>query len=312
MIANGAIVGAVAAVARRRPRHRRMDARRLRGRVGRQPPHRPVRPAVDADRLRSSVLAVVVATVAGVVAGAGGVAAAGDGGAVGSADPRHSRCTDRSLVALALVVGASSGSSLARASTDHVQPLLLIVGLLAVVVGAVLAAPAAIRAVGRARPAAALRSAPRAARPGPLPGPGRGCAGRHHARPRHRGRHHRRRGRERVPQRSKATCRTASCSSGSVTSGPLRIPTYAAQRAALDQRAAAVVAALGDGFTAVPLDVAFNRETATIRTFANRSRWGSSGTPTPSSPSAIRTSRRPRCSPSTASTRPRSTRRPTC
>ena len=79
-----------------------------------------------------------------------------------SGRPSRPRPVHRSLVlAFALVVCGVGAIAAARPTSDHVRPLVLIVGLLAVVVGVVFVSPAAVRAL--AVPARRLPFAPRLA-----------------------------------------------------------------------------------------------------------------------------------------------------
>ena len=198
------------------------------------------------------------------VAGAHGVAAAGDGGAVGP--PGAPTPVHRSLlVAALLVAGGVTAIALAQPRSTHVQPLLLIVGLLAVVIGAVFAAPAAIRAVGAL--ARRLPFAPRLALRDLARYQGRAAAalaaitlGLGIA----------------VAVVGVAAANETRGDEGNLSDRELLVhigdprtsanpDLAAAEVAQLDQRAATVVAALGRGATGVPLDVAFDQQAAASR-----------------------------------------------
>ena len=89
-----------------------------------------------------------------------------------SGRPSRPRPVHRSLVLAALVVCGVGAIAAARPTSDHVRPLVLIVGLLAVVVGVVFVSPAAVRAGGAGPPAALrprLAAATGARRPGRPP-----------------------------------------------------------------------------------------------------------------------------------------------
>ena len=105
------------------------------------------------------------------------------------------------LLAVVLVGGGVTAIALAQPRSEHVQPVLLIVGLLAVVIGAVFTAPGAIRAVGAL--ASRLPFAPRLAlRDLARYQAARRCRSRrHHAGPRDRRRDRRCGGGQRGPRR---------------------------------------------------------------------------------------------------------------
>ncbi len=177
-----------------------------------------------------------------------------------SGRPASPRPVHRSLlVAALLLAGGVTAISFAHPKSEHVQPLLLIVGVLAVVMGAVFATPAAIRLLGslaRRAPLAprlALRDLARyqarAAAALAAITLGLGIA---------------------VSVVGVAAANQPAPNSGNLSNRELLIrvgdlrngldPTTTATGVAdLDRRAATVVAALGDGYHSVPLDVAFSR-----------------------------------------------------
>ena len=106
-------------------------------------------------------IAVVMATAAAWWPARTMARVAGHHRAVRAADAGPPRSTDRSWRRVACSWSASSPSPLAQPVGDHVRPLPLIAGVVAVVLGVVLAAPAAIRAL--AAPAAHLPFAARLA-----------------------------------------------------------------------------------------------------------------------------------------------------
>ncbi len=66
-----------------------------------------------------------------------------------SGRPPRSRAVRRSLVATAvLIAGGVTGVALSHPTSAHVQPLLLVAGIVGIVIGTVFAAPAAIRVLG--------------------------------------------------------------------------------------------------------------------------------------------------------------------
>ncbi len=175
-----------------------------------------------------------------------------------SGRPARPKAVHRSLlVAVVLVAGGVAGIIAAQPMSEDVRPLLLVVGLLAVVIGAVFAAPAAIRVLGPlARrlpfaPRLALRDLARyqaraaAALAAITLGLGMSVAiiG--------------------VAAASQQRAGVGNLSDRELliqVGDPWTAPNpdlTVIERAQLDQRAATVVAALGDGYTSVPLDVAF-------------------------------------------------------
>ncbi len=278
MLANGAIVG----VRRRRSSAPPLGvvgwiARRARGRVGRRPPHRPVRPAVGADRRRAWCSPSSMATAAAWWPARDGVAAAGDGGAVGPAGaaPAGAPLAARRR-ACSWPVGVA-GHRL-RPPDERARP-----------------AAAAHRrrarrgdrrrlrraggdpAGGLAGPAAAVRAPARAARPRPLPGPRRRRAGRDHARARaspspssaspRPTRPAPRRGQPVRPRAARPRRRPAH-----VGSNPATTAGGAWRRSTSGRRPSSPRSATG--YRAVPLDVAFVAAAASGRP-RTASRWGS-------------------------------------
>ena len=175
-----------------------------------------------------------------------------------SGRPARPRPVHRSmLVALTLTVAGIMAIVWARPVGEHVRPPLLVVGMAAVVLGSVFAAPGAIRALGLVAdrmpfaPRLALRDLARyqsrAAAALAAISLGLGIAV----------------GIVGIASASEDRIDTGNLSNREllVQVGDVRTASNpgltAAQRAQLDERAATVVAALGSGYSAVPLDVAF-------------------------------------------------------
>ena len=119
-----------------------------------------------------------------------------------SGRPARPRPVHRSLaLALVLVAVGVGAITAAQPTGDHVRPLVLIAGIVAVVVGVVLASPGAVRALAAPAGRLPVRAPPRPARPGPLPGPGRRGTDRDHPGPRHLGHGRRHRQGQPVPER---------------------------------------------------------------------------------------------------------------